>query len=320
MTDTLLPRMSERPSTFDRCKSSSSTTSAAATTASQEEVPPRDVLNFITLSYNTNATKELDNKRKEAESYIMHNCLMINNHNNTIKSNKTHNETLQSHFQQQFHPPKFNFVIYTDDLTQAFCDHCQCVEFKRYGCDCPFENCTGLRNPCEKAYLYSDLLQQYGEFVFLDFDFIILKDRLLDGLYLRSRYSDFLATRAHGSFLGAPKYRMDFNSGLVFIRNIVDPMLLRKYVYDLKSVYDQAVLSYFVHKHYTHRWDELSIKWHCRMIGPRGVYQDMDKTDCMALHPPKVDWLRELNYTLMTPPMVESINETPMSVQENNIF
>jgi hypothetical protein len=143
----------------------------------------------------------------------------------------------------------------------------------------------------------------------MDFDLVMLYPTVLEELKVRSQTNDFLATRAHTSFQRIPRYRNDFNSGLVYIRKIpeVDPMLLRHYMYakGTNGNFDQAVLSYFVHHHYK-RWDELSIKWHCRLIHNQTnawqnltkngrkteeIYPDMDIQDCQALHPPTDEML-----------------------------
>ena len=215
----------------------------------------------------------------------------------------------------------FQFDIITDNMTSTVCQHCQCQEFVPYNCDCPLRNCTNKRNVCEKNHLFSDLMEEEGEFIFVDFDLVMLSSSVLEELRLRSQTSDFLATRAHGGFNKKPVYRKDFNSGLVFIRRVPEaqPALLKQYMYDgvANAQYDQAILSYFVHQHYR-RWDELSIKWHCRRIRePKnkkntkgsaveshqgGIYPDMNIQDCQTLHPPR-DWmLQALNYTLLRPP------------------
>lgn len=240
---------------------------------------------FFTLSYDTKASKVLDEKRKTSEDIVLHNCLMAKN---------------QSSSQREY-----QFVVYTDDMLLPVCQQCDCRQFIRYNCSCPIKNCAGKRNICEKNHFFSHLMAQEKEFVFLDFDLIILDGGLFEEMYSRSRTNDFLATRAHGTFNAAPKYRKGFNSGLVFIRTIpeADPLLLRKYLYSgvTRADYDQRVLSYFVHQHYK-RWDELSIKWHCRKLG-KAVYSDMPLSDCVAFHPQNEEELERLksNYTLLTP-------------------
>jgi hypothetical protein len=267
----------------------------------------RELLSIFTLSYDPQVEDEtmrqrLSEKRQRAQDIVMHNCLLTKHHDPS-----SHN---------------FQFIVITDDLSMKVCQHCQCRLFVPYNCSCPIDDCSGRRNVCEKNHLFSDLLQHEGEFVFVDFDLVMLYPTVLQELRSRSQNTDFVATRAHGSFMKKPKYREDFNSGLVYIRHVpeADPMLLRQYLYDhvANARYDQAILSYFVHHHYL-RWDELSIKWHCRLLKepPRqntmaekemkreeedkGSYGDMNIQDCQTLHPPKEWMLEALNYTLLRP-------------------
>lgn len=233
---------------------------------------------FVTLSYDAIPGDEhAQKKRAKFQPVILNNCLLVKNAGHTMR-------------------------IYTDDLKQEHCNHCDCRRFESYNCRCPMENCTGHRNICEKNHLYSDLLTTEREFVFLDHDLTIVKpEPFFRELYARSRTVDFLATRAHGSYkLNVPsRYREDFNSGLVFIRAIpgVDPMILRDILYEKeRTLYDQHVLSQYIHRHYGNRWDELSIKWHCRLLNE--IFTDMPLEDCYTIHDFKL--VRALNYTLVT--------------------
>jgi hypothetical protein len=267
------------------------------------------VLSVFTLSYDPHVedalmSQRLSEKRQRAQDIVMHNCLLTKHHDPSSQD--------------------FQFIIITDDLSMNVCQHCECRLFVPYNCSCPIDDCSDRRNVCEKNHLFSDLLQQQDEFVFVDFDLVMLYPTVLQELRARSQTTDFLATRAHGSFNKKPKYREDFNSGLVYIRHVpeADPALLRQYTYTkvANAHYDQAILSYFVHQHY-HRWDELSIKWHCRLLREpkrknaltkkktttrqedtyNGIYGDMNIHDCQTLHPPRDSMLELLNYTLLRP-------------------
>jgi hypothetical protein len=272
-----------------------------------QQVKSRAGLSIFTLSYDPQVedpttSQKLLEKRQRAQDMMLHNCLLTKQYDPSAKD--------------------FQFIVITDDLSMKVCQHCHCRLFVPYNCSCPLADCSNRRNVCEKNHLFADLLQQKGEYIFVDFDLVLLYPTVLQELRLRSQTSDFVATRAHGSFTKKPKYRQDFNSGLVYIRHVpeANPALLKQYLYDhvANPQYDQAILSYFVHHHY-HRWDELSIKWHCRMLKEppqqidamtskqiqeeqdKGSYGDMSIQDCQTLHPPK-DWmLQMLNYTLLTP-------------------
>jgi hypothetical protein len=279
--------------------------------------PLSEPLSVITLSYNPHVEggreKLLRRKRNSAEHVMLHNCLLIQTYNNISRNDASISSSSPS--------PAFNYVVYTDNLSLEVCQHCECQEFKLYNCSCPVDDCEGKRNACEKNHLFSDLLEQEGEFIFLDFDLAMLYPTVLEEVKVRSRTTDFLATRAQASFRRSPRYRNDFNSGLVYIRKIpeADPMLLRRYMYAdvANGNQDQAILSYFVHHHYK-RWDELSIKWHCRFVQNQSrawqdpkqekngrtsveVYPDMDIHDCQTLHPPTDEMLEQLKYTLLAP-------------------
>jgi hypothetical protein len=266
-----------------------------------------DPVSVITLSYdphvNGGKENELKRKRNLAESVMLHNCMLIQQYNNISRNDASMGVS----------SPAFNYLVYTDNLSLEVCQHCECQEFKRYNCPCAVKDCKGDRNVCEKNHLFSDLLVQKGEFIYVDFDMAMLYPTVLEELKVRSQTTDFLATRAHASFRKSPGYRSDFNSGLVYIRKVpeVDPMLLRQYMYAnfTNGRLDQAVLSDFVHHHYK-RWDELSIKWHCRLINIQSnlsgrkntdIYPDMDIHDCQTIHPPTDEILAELNYTLLAP-------------------
>jgi len=235
---------------------------------------------FITFSYDAlKGNEQNDKKREKYQPFILNNCLLVKEAGHIMH-------------------------IYTDDMDQEYCRYCDCIQYEAYNCECPGYNCTERRNICEKNYLYADLLAKEDEFVFLDFDLAIVKpEKFFPELYARSRVADFLATRAHGVYKSptSMKYKEDFNSGLVFIRALtgVDPYKLREMLYEGKgNVYDQHVLSQFVHQYYDDaRWDELSIKWHCRLIGE--IFKDMPLEDCYTIHSPGL--LRELNYTLVKP-------------------
>ncbi|KAG7374934.1 hypothetical protein IV203_014029 [Nitzschia inconspicua] len=212
----------------------------------------------------------------------------------------------------------FQYVVMTDDLSLEVCQHCECRKFTHYSCPCPTDDCVNERNVCEKNFLFSDLLMQENEFIFVDFDVLMLSLSVLEELQLRSQTTDFLATRAHTRFREKPLYRHDFNSGLVYMRKVpeADPMLLRTYLYGnvTNSFRDQSVLSYFVHHHYK-RWDELSFKWHCRGLREpsldksgdeeitrmEGIYPDMNIHDCQVFHPPPNWALDALNFTFLKP-------------------
>ncbi|KAG7374936.1 hypothetical protein IV203_014031 [Nitzschia inconspicua] len=270
---------------------------------------PTKPLPVITLYYNPhvngNKKDRLVIKRRLTPEYMLHNCLLVQQQQ--IKSGAEGGKTAP-----------FEYVVVTDDLSLEVCQHCECRKFEPYSCPCPTNDCVNERNVCEKTFLFSDLLVQEEEFIFVDFDLLLLSISVLEELQLRSRTTDFLATRAHASLREKPLYRNDFNSGLVYIRNVpqADPTLLQTYLYDnvTNSFRDQSVLSYFVHHHYK-RWDELSFKWHCRglrepsQLGGRSddntktgrIYPDMNIHDCQVFHPPQNWALDALNFTFLKP-------------------
>lgn len=198
---------------------------------------------------------------------------------------------------------RHRFIIYTDDMSQRYCDVCECRRFVKKMCKCPDKK-TGCRvkNPCEKLFFLIDRIREFHEFVFLDNDLIILKKYFLDRLQARSQAHDFLATYGHAG-IDSSRYLRNFNSGLFFIRHLpnLDYDKMKRMMYDQSTEKDQGIVSNFVQKNYEN-WDVLSWKWHCRMLSL--MNQDIPHSACYTLHDRReyVDILKNLNMTLLKIP------------------
>lgn len=203
-------------------------------------------LKFITLSFNYSADNDV----------IDHNCERLSNNG-------------------------YNFEIHTDDMTQPYCQKCQCVPFEVQNCTCHFPSKSNC-NHCNKLGFIVKTIKSNFEFVFLDSDLVILKDELMPRLQARTIGFDFLATYGfvtHKEWT----YHAQFNSGLMFIRRLdevnYDELFALKSKIQTNS--DQVVISRFVHENYI-RWDILSLQWHCRYLDR--PEHSIDISDCFTFH------------------------------------
>lgn len=182
-------------------------------------------------------------------------------------------------------PTSHVYIIYTDDLSQAYCTHCQCVLFHKRNCPCPSSDAgvCDIKNPCEKLDFLIRAVEYHREFVFLDNDLLILKPDFLDRLAYRSQAHDFLATYGHAGVHDDYLYGRDFNSGLMFVRwkQGVDYGQMMRDMYEAGSKKDQSIISSFVQRTYDN-WDTLSWKWHCR--GLKKWDQDIPVEHCYTVH------------------------------------
>lgn len=235
---------------------------------------PLPGLTFITLNYL---------QPKNAVN-INHNCRLITNF-----SRRTAPVLHEAH----------RFIVYTDNMTSPYCRLCECREYKPYNCPCPGEekNLCAVRNACEKLLFIEEMVASFEEFAYLDNDLIILQPVFLENLYHRSRQHDFLASYGH-DMTKKSTYRGNFNSGLFFMRRI--PALnyteMRSKMYEWRSIKDQSIVSWFVHKYYKN-WDSLSYKWHCRFLIREK--QEIPFEDCYTLHDKMEveDILKKMNRT-----------------------
>ena len=214
--------------------------------------------------------------------YIEHNCMRIS-------------------------PTQHHFVVFTDDLSQAYCSKCECRLFTRDN----REKCMKRNNDdrvaigwCEKLYFFVRLFDYFDEFVLLDSDLLILKDEFLDRLSARTRVHDFLATYGHMMMITLPQsYKSSFNSGLLFMRRLsgLDYNEIATIYEDSTATGDQNIISRFVQKRYDN-WDTLSWKWHCR--GLLKYKQNIPVSHCYTIHD-RSDAkrvFRELNLTMSRVP------------------
>lgn len=195
---------------------------------------------------------------------------------------------------------RHRFLIFTDNMSAPYCRLCSCRPFVPINCPNPK---PGTRSHCEKAAHTVRMVREYGEFVHLDSDLIIVKPFFLDRLYWVSRAHDFLANYDQTGYGKAVKYYNHVNGGFFFMRYVrganYSDMLPRMYRY--KTGNDQGILSGFVFDFYK-RWDTLSWKWHCRNV--LMMQQDTPVSECYSIHDRREQrQLRAMiNYTLLTIP------------------
>lgn len=220
---------------------------------SRASLRPQNSLNVITLIY----SKPADHIN------IAHNCRVI--------SRTSH-----------------KLFVHTDNISQPYCGLCQCILFKQFDCLCPAgENGCPKMNPCQKVRFLMQSLKQYGEFLFLDSDLIIMKPDFLNRMQRRSQTDDFLATYGHlhvNKSRCSHSYHRDFNTGLMFMRRLPDvdyDSIITLMYKERKANHDQRVISAFIQKNYNN-WDTLSFKWHCRSL--KLYNQDIPLEDCYTIH------------------------------------
>lgn len=229
---------------------------------------PLSGLTFLTMIFN----------RSFDEEFVEHNCMVIS-----------------SSIQHRY-------IIYTDNATRSYCDVCECKQLQFSNCECPQPDRNDCRL-CEKLVFIKDKVKEYGEYVYLDSDLLIVKHGFMDWLQTRTKDFDFLAGYGFDKHLGS-KYRGQFNSGLFFIRHLkhVDYGMLDDIMWEIRSNNDQNSLSYFVHS-YIQRWDSLSLKWHCRFL--HKIDYGIPPQDCFTMHgrgPAIHQLLDQANVTLLTIP------------------
>lgn len=199
----------------------------------------------------------------------------------TLTFNKTYDQKMIAHNCAAISRTRHRYVIYTDDLSQPYCDACMCIPFAPINCKCPDTSKPGC-TLCEKLHFVKDRVEELKEFVFLDSDLIILKDHFMDRLFARSRDFDFLASYGFGDPCQRT-YQSPFNSGLFFIRGLpgINYGDLIDMSWKMKSNNDQNTISKFVVANYED-WDTLSLKWHCRFLNRRkfGIRPE----ECYTLH------------------------------------
>jgi len=173
-------------------------------------------------------------------------------------------------------------VVYTEFMSDKYCDVCACVKFAKTNCPRPR---PGKPNHCEKMHWMSEAIEEYRELIFLDSDLIIMHPReFFYGMASRALSTDFLATYAETTAAKPSKYLVDFNSGMMFIRHIATAnytdLVPRMYRYHTGM--DQYILTLFIHENYGMRWDTLSWKWHCRSI--IRLQNDVNPAHCITIH------------------------------------
>lgn len=231
----------------------------------QQQGPP---LNIVTLAFGVAG-------EDSRSALIIHNCL-------------------------QLAKTRHHFEVHTDNVSNVFCSHCNCVRFKPRNCACPNPTKPAC-NHCEKLYFVIAQLKRLNELLFLDSDLIILKSTFLSHLYPRTRVHDALAAHGHLN-LNASRYYSGFNSGLLFLRRLpgMDYNDMARLMYNDRKNGDQGIISRFVFQHYKN-WDSLSLKWHCRFLNRVGY--DIPLSECYTVHDRREGWaiLKQLNYSLLRP-------------------
>lgn len=215
----------------------------------------------------------------------------------TLTFNNSYDEPLITHNCNLISQTSHQYIIYTDDISQPYCQKCACVRFIPDKCECPDPKAQ-VCNLCQKLRFLIRALDLYREIVFIDSDLIVVKPEMFDAMYARTKHFDFLA--AYGFVKPSFNLYSNFNSGFMFMRKLphLDYTHMETMMRERGYVNDQAVVSSFVQENYQH-WDSLAMQWHCRFIYQKNM--NIRPSDCYTFHgrgPELVRFLHDINLTI----------------------
>lgn len=178
-----------------------------------------------------------------------------------------------------------NMVVITDNFNYTYCSVCRCTPFERTNCPAP----SRFGNNCEKLSIVQQLLSNFGEFIYLDSDLVVMKPQFFYMFAPLTFSYDFVAPLAEAEYLGRLKHHTFFNSGLMFIRAVpgVNHSDLVPRMYRLGTGSDQSIITYHVRDFYNY-YDNLSLQWHCRRILKYEI--DIDPKYCVTIHDRSEIW------------------------------
>lgn len=136
----------------------------------------------------------------------------------TFMFNQTAEEVLVDHNCETLTRSGYVFHIFTNNVHQRACSTCTCHLHILTPCECPHPESNGC-GYCHKMHFMVNAMQRFSAFIFMDTDFVILKDIFIPELQSRTQYSDFLAIYVF-SPVASWRYTTAFNSGLMFMRRL----------------------------------------------------------------------------------------------------